>query len=665
MPNSIAVYSIYHLNLAFSSIEEEQRPEVIEKCYWPLLKLAKNFHMPLGIEATGYTLETIETLDPAWVRTLKDLCQSGLIEFVGSGYSQMIGPLVPPEITRKNLALGDKIYQRLLGLKPRIALVNEQAYAPGLIPLYIEAGYDTLVMDYAEPASHHPEWPIEVSNSPQTLIGPDETLINILWSNAIVFQQFQRFAHNQITSLDYFRYIEKLVEGGARAIPLYTSDGEIFDYRPGRFQTEILDSKTSEWDMIAALYQSIRNDARFSICLPSQALEITNSLPKHRLKLETAAVPTPVKKQRKYNVNRWALTGRNDLSINTACWKIFKHFQQQNNIHESDWQKLCYLWSSDFRTHITSKRWQKFCAELEELLTSIEQSCSTEQSHEHSSALTQMIPDHFQITQTEHILEINSPHIHLSLMPKRGLAISGFRPTTDSNPLAWIGTIPHGFYEDIAWGADFYSGHLTAEHPGNHKTTDLCAADPHIAYDKEHKTLVIKTALTIVGHSIEKIITLHNEPKITVEYQGIDWLLNNQNVMRCANITLNPALFDANSLSFKTANGGDTPQQHKILDPNGIHHGEAVSMLVSSHTALGVTNEEIVLSDHRREIIIQFDKADAAMMALLHFEPVGAQYFARCMLSLSEIDDTRKMDRIETLPFLTPEVRFHITLNKK
>ena len=47
-------YAIFHLNLAFSSIEEETRPEVVEKCYWPLLRLASDMHVPLGIEATGF-----------------------------------------------------------------------------------------------------------------------------------------------------------------------------------------------------------------------------------------------------------------------------------------------------------------------------------------------------------------------------------------------------------------------------------------------------------------------------------------------------------------------------------------------------------------------------------------------------------------------------------
>jgi len=49
-------YSVFHLNLMYSSIEEEQRREVVEKCYSPLLELAED-GIPIGIELSGKTLE--------------------------------------------------------------------------------------------------------------------------------------------------------------------------------------------------------------------------------------------------------------------------------------------------------------------------------------------------------------------------------------------------------------------------------------------------------------------------------------------------------------------------------------------------------------------------------------------------------------------------------
>ena len=31
---------------------------------------------------------------------------------------------------------------------------------------------------------------------------------------------------------------------------------------------------------------------------------------------------------------------------------------------DADWKELCYLWASDFRTHLTEKRWAAYCARL-------------------------------------------------------------------------------------------------------------------------------------------------------------------------------------------------------------------------------------------------------------------------------------------------------------
>ena len=84
---------------------------------------------------------------------------------------------------------------------------------------------------------------------------------------------------------------------------------------------------------------------------------------KNELAPESAQQPIPVKKQEKYNVNRWALTGRDDLKINTEVYRIYKALLN-GNPDKNDWKKLCYLASSDFRTHITEKRWRKYKKEL-------------------------------------------------------------------------------------------------------------------------------------------------------------------------------------------------------------------------------------------------------------------------------------------------------------
>ena len=55
----IYLYNFFHLNLAYSAIEEEDRAKVIDNCYWPLLRIARKRALPFGIELSGYTLEII------------------------------------------------------------------------------------------------------------------------------------------------------------------------------------------------------------------------------------------------------------------------------------------------------------------------------------------------------------------------------------------------------------------------------------------------------------------------------------------------------------------------------------------------------------------------------------------------------------------------------
>ena len=67
------------------------------------------------------------------LRNCGGLTTEGNCEFVGSGYSQIIGPLVPAEVNGANLRLGNQVYEKMLGFRPDIALVNEQAYSAGLV----------------------------------------------------------------------------------------------------------------------------------------------------------------------------------------------------------------------------------------------------------------------------------------------------------------------------------------------------------------------------------------------------------------------------------------------------------------------------------------------------------------------------------------------------
>lgn len=264
------VFAFFHLNLAFSSIEEERRGAVIRQCYWPLLGLAERAG-PLGVEMSGYTLEEIAARDPEWIAAARALIAKGRIELIGSGYSQMIGPLVPARVTAENLRLGNDIYKRLLGVSPRVALVNEQAYAAGLVGLYREAGYDAILMDWENPSANHPEWSREIQHLPQRARGADGRDIALIWSNTTLFQQLQRFAHGDIALEDYLSVLRRRRGDGPRALCLYASDAEIFDFRPGRFKTEERLSGDSEWKKLEQALADAQRGAVGGAGVPGEA----------------------------------------------------------------------------------------------------------------------------------------------------------------------------------------------------------------------------------------------------------------------------------------------------------------------------------------------------------------------------------------------------------
>jgi len=67
------------------------------------LRLADHYSLPLGIEASAYTFETVAAIDPSWVGELRRLTTEGSCEFIGSGYTQIMGPLLPAAVIAANL----------------------------------------------------------------------------------------------------------------------------------------------------------------------------------------------------------------------------------------------------------------------------------------------------------------------------------------------------------------------------------------------------------------------------------------------------------------------------------------------------------------------------------------------------------------------------------
>ena len=645
----LRVFAFFHLNLAFSSIEIERRDDVIRHCYWPLLTLAER-HV-IGMEISGYTLEDIAARDPAWVIRARELIATGRIELIGSGYSQMIGPLVPARVTAENLRIGLDLYEKHLGLRPRLALVGEQAYSAGLVGLYLDAGFDTLIMDYDNPAANHPEWPAETAYRPAHALGADGRSIALIWSNTAAFQQLQRLAHGDISQDSWLRFVRGREGSAMRALCLYASDAEIFDFRPGRFKNrrEAFRRQRVEPDRsrLCHVGQSAAKAIRDS------GLGAGTTTP---LRLESAACPVPVKKQRKYNLARWAVTGRDDLAINAACERIYRGMLNrehrpgkvgaaagsENRLNEAsgfpsgratqkeDWKELCYLWASDFRTHLTEKRWAGYRQRLE----AAERKWAAPLSPPFGIPATAPL--------TERHIPIETPSLSATLDRRRGLAIETLHFRGQEKPA--LGGLPQGFFGDIALQADWYTGDCVFEAPGEHKQTDLEWCDTHIATDANGDMLAYARIDTPHGLIEKRMRFCADVPQVEFDL-NIDWPDWGKGVLRLGHFTLLPQAFDAKKLGLVTCNGGG-PEQF-ALSGQTIDHGAAVSFLVSSSHGLGMSDGWAELGDGKTNLRFDVDRATAPLLGLLAHRAAydaagGESLFCQLALSALEQDDTRK-----------------------
>lgn len=630
----LRLHAFFHLNLMFSSIEEESRPAVIENCYWPILRLAERLGRPIGIEATGYTFEEIERIDPAWIAKCRALTGRGLIDLVGSGYAQVIGPLFPAELTRWNLKLGHAVYDRLFGRRPHIALVNEQAYSAGLLPLYAEAGYQAILMDWDMCAHAHPDWESEWRYHVQLATGQDATM-PVIWTNTVVFQKLQRLAHGDIEIDEYLTHIASRAAGAERTLALYSNDAEVFDFRPGRYTSEAVSAGTaSEWDAVERAFKELLARKDVEWISTSHAVAPCGSPDEmHELRLESAAFPVPVKKQIKYNISRWAVTGRADFEINRRCRALTKRLMQTQDMKADHWRRLCWLTSSDFRTHITAARFTKMLAELE---------CLEQEAPRPALArppVNRPALEPIRLSSSPRNIAIRSDLIELDLNPRKGFAITRLRFSEHAHAL--IGTIPHGAYDDVVHAFDWFSGTLISELVGQPKWTDLAHTEPEARTDPETGALILRSVLPTPGGQAIKLIEIaRDEPKITMRYT-LPPLNGAAGTLRLGNITLLPEAVDAETLYFETHNGGVRPERFALAGET-IDHGEPVSFLVSASAGIGMSEGTIVIGDARSAIRITATEESDAYLGLISHRLVKGKVFCRVALSAGEIDETRK-----------------------
>ena len=353
--------------------------------------------------------------------------------------------------------------------------------------------------------------------------------------------------------------------------------------------------------------------------------------PNHQpLRLETADCPIPVKKQRKYNLSRWAVTGRDDLAINAACESIYRGLVIGKATRE-DWKELCYLWASDFRTHITQTRWDEFCSRLK----SAQKRWSLFEQRPAPAPQGEKIDERY--------IDVATSSLNVRLDRRRGLALSSAR--FGGEPL--IGTLPHGHFDDITLQADWYTGNSVFEAPGEHKVTDLEWCEAKL-WREGDDTLVFGRIDTPKG-PIEKTLRFYeHKPQIDFDlaFHWNDW---GKGSLRIGHLTLLPAAFDWDELCLTTHNGGKDCETFVLAD-SVVEHGAPVSFLVSASHGLAMTEGWMELGDNKNRLRIEIDRATAPLLGLLTHKRVRGSLFCQIAFSAMELDDTRKPTPLRSGP---------------
>ncbi len=356
------------------------------------------------------------------------------------------------------------------------------------------------------------------------------------------------------------------------------------------------------------------------------------------LRLETASVPVPVKKQRKYALSRWAVTGRDDLFINAACEKIYRALDAAN-ADDTAWKELCYLWASDFRTHITAKRWAGLETRLQAALT-------------RWPLAEPALPPTPQGPQIQdRYIRVETPTLSAELDRRRGLALKSV--SFGGAPL--IGMVPHGSFGDIALQADWYTGNCVFEAPSEHKVTDL-ERGPAQLWREEGDSFAFTRIATPKG-PIEKTLRFrHDRPQIDFDilFHWTDW---GKGSLRLGHVTLLANAFAWDKLSLTTHNGGKEAERF-FLAKEEVEHGAPVSFLVSAAHGVGLSEGWAEIGDTTNRIRLTVERTTAPLLGLLTHKTLRGGVFCQFSLSALELDDTRK-----PTPLFSGPRRFRFSLN--
>ena len=357
----LALYSIFHGNLNYSSIDKEMYEYIIDTCYWPLIDIAKDYKFKTGIEFPTNTIQIINEIDPLFIRELKKLSDKGKYEIICSSREQTIFPLIPEQVNLQNLTIGKTKTEEIFSKQIDTAFINEQLFSSGLVSLYTKSGIKNIITVWEWASKIHSS-KNEIKFQPNTLSSQTGEQLDVIWSSYIAYQKFQRYVNGDIEKNDYLQYILKQKNSSSDScFPFYSSDLEIFGYNNPVLR---LAGDGNEIHRFRQILDELEKDSGIEFILPSDVLK--KFPPKEKILMDSAKYSILQKKQDKFSVSRWAVCGRDNSTRNSFCYQLYKKVNRlkllegENNLDEQLTNELIDCWASDFRTHTTDAKNQEF-----------------------------------------------------------------------------------------------------------------------------------------------------------------------------------------------------------------------------------------------------------------------------------------------------------------
>ena len=196
----------------------------------------------------------------------------------------------------------------------------------------------------------------------------------ILWHYTTAYRHLQNYIEQKSGLTDYTEWLDTNIPiSGNRTLAFYSSDWEVFDFKPWDSYPEGFPSPyQGEMDRLSGLIELIsdRDDVKF--ISPNEAISMFEDM--QEVNPSSSANPLPYKKQDQHGMLRWAVGGREAIRFNTQCYQLYNELKTatstidnspndpsiEANLASDLWRELCYLWSSDFRTFTTEEKYIEF-----------------------------------------------------------------------------------------------------------------------------------------------------------------------------------------------------------------------------------------------------------------------------------------------------------------